>query len=89
MTDPRTGPGRETLSDGAEAVPLAVLTQHTLCPLLTDVLDDRRGNGHAQFGYAPAGPVSFLSGPIEEGETLRDWSLWLGSHRPGGQGKKG
>lgn len=34
MTDPRTGPGRETLSDGAEAVPLAVLTQHTLCPLL-------------------------------------------------------
>lgn len=40
-----------------------------LCPLLTDVLDDCRGNGHAQVDYAPTGPVSFLSGPIEEGET--------------------
>lgn len=61
---------REMLSDRAEALPFPVLTQHTLCPLLTAVLNDGRGNGHARFGYAPTGPVSFPSGPIEEREML-------------------
>lgn len=38
-------------SDSPVAHPIAVRTPPTLCPLLTDVLGDSRGNGHVPFEY--------------------------------------
>lgn len=60
---------RVTPSDDSEALLLTVFTQHTLCPLLTGVPDDSRGNGHARFEY-PRMQCSCLLPPVQLASLL-------------------